>query len=331
MFNTSGLSDERRVTAPQFSHRQVLRCLAMLAILSCLFITAACGGSVQGSTGGSQGAASVTATSTAPGATPTSDEATAPPAPAWDSADLRVPGNFVLVLPLQFTLARGVSISDSGVTPLDEGTIRNEITEELRHLLFVIDSSSTMKIYSPGVTPVTAHLGRASNGGLQISYTQNVDSQAGTVSITFEGTLLKDQLTIHYEQYYNPSAFINANASDVVVTLSAHIRWVAASEIPAAPRNGAYHFAADGAIVLTWQSGQHAVAYEIYRQISDVDQQFRPLATVSATSYTDSSSLARQNLHSMKGIVYAIFSVGPTGVENPGPIVVAIPGQASQG
>nr|BBH95427.1 hypothetical protein KTA_36260 [Thermogemmatispora argillosa] len=278
---------------------------------------------------------SATSTSAATGAasatTTASVDSTAPPAPAWDSADLHVPGNFVLVLPLQFTLARGVVISDSDVTPLDEQTIRNEITEELRHLLFVIDSNSTMKVYSPGVPPVSAHLGVAANGGVQITYSQNIDSQAGTVSITFEGTLLKEQLTVHYEQYYNPSALINANASDVVVTFSTRIRWIAPGEIPAAPRNGSYHFDANGAIILTWQSGQHAVAYEVYRQISDLDQQFHLLATVKGTSYTDSSSLAHQNLHSMKGITYAIFSVGPTGVENPGAIVIAIPGQASQG
>jgi hypothetical protein len=320
------------MTVWRLSCWRTLRLVVAGLALGLLLVTAACGNSAgQQSTTASQGGIA-TATVGAVASTATAgSEATAPPAPAWDGADLHVPGNFVLVLPLQFTLARGVVISDSDVTPLDDGTIRAEITEELRHLLFVIDSNSNMKVYSPGVSPVSAHLGRAANGGVQITYSQNVDSQAGTVSITFEGTLLKEQFTVHYEQYYNPSAFINANASDVVVTFNARIRWIAASEIPAAPRNGSYHFGADGAIVLTWQTGQHAVAYEVYRQISDVDQQFQLLATVKGTSYTDSSSLARQNLHSMKGITYAIFSVGPTGVENPGAIVVAIPGQASQG
>lgn len=310
---------------------RALRLVMAGIALSCLLVTAACGtapGQVnttatQKASGAAPGAAASTASA--------SVDATVPPAPAWDSADLHVPGNFVLVLPLQFTLARGVIISDSNVTPLDEQTVRNEITEELRHLLFVVDSNSTMKVYSPGVSPVSAHLGVAANGGVQITYSQSVDSQAGTVSIAFEGTLLKEQLTVHYEQYYNPSAFINANASDVVVTFVTRIRWITPTEIPAAPRNGSYHLDPNGAIVLTWQVGQHAVTYEVYRQISDVDQQFHLLATVKGTSYTDSSALARQNLHSMKGIAYAIFSVGPTGVENPGAIVVTIPGQPNQG
>ncbi|WP_376796115.1 hypothetical protein [Thermogemmatispora sp.] len=273
----------------------------------------------------SPSSAMVTAPTT-PTAAPTTATPELTPAPALrPSPDLRVPGNFVLTLPLHFDSARGVMVDDSGATTqIDSGTIEAQIEQELKHMLFVIDASGNVHVYSPGVTPTIAHVSLDGDQGTVLSYTQNVDSEAGTVSITFEGLLSKNTLRVNYEQLYNPSAFINATTTDVVADFTTQIRWVTASEIPAAPRQGSYHLTGSGAIVLSWEAGQHAVAYEVYRQISDHDQEFQPLAMVKTTSYTDSSPEAIQNLHSMKGVTYAIFSVGASGVENPGAIVIAI-------
>jgi hypothetical protein len=188
----------------------------------------------------------------------------------------------------------------------------------------VVDSSDNVKVYSPGVTPVAAQIQFNTDGSTAIYYTQTVDSEAGTVSITFNGVLLKDQISATYQQQYTPSMLINALESEVAVTFTTHVRWVAADQIPAAPGNGTYQLTSKGGVALSWSVGQNAVAYDVYRLISDQDQQFQLLATVRGTSYIDNSQKAIQNISSIKGITYAIFSIGPTGVENPGGIVISI-------
>lgn len=219
----------------------------------------------------------------------------------------------------------GATTDDNGdVIPLDAQKVKDEVTGELKRMLFVVDSSDNVEVYSPGVSPLKAQVTFNNDGTTAIDYTQTVDSEAGTISITFVGTLHNNQMTVEYQQQYTPSMMINANASGVDVTFSTDVRWVPANQIPAAPTNGAYQIKSDGSIAIKWSTSQNAVAYDVYRLISDQDQQFQFLATVHNTPYVDDSPQAKQNVQSAKGITYAVFSVGSTGVENPGGLVIPI-------
>ncbi|HZO75424.1 MAG TPA: hypothetical protein VFB60_24690 [Ktedonobacteraceae bacterium] len=273
---------------------------------------------VKGATTSTQ-AGQVSATQPVPTSAPLSPTSTAQP------SILHGPTNFLLTTPLAFSSASGATMDNNGaITPLDANTIKTQITAELKRLLFVVDSRDDVKVYSPGTSPVTAQVTQQADSSIALDYQQTVDSEAGSVTITFDGVLLKDRMTVTYDQQYSPSILINANASEVTVALTAAVRWVSADQIPAAPGNGRYQLISNGGVALAWSAGQNAAAYNIYRLISDRDQQFQLLATVKATTYTDNSAAAAQYVNSPKGITYAIFSVGPTGVENPGGMVIVV-------
>ncbi|HEU5229149.1 MAG TPA: hypothetical protein VFU49_15135 [Ktedonobacteraceae bacterium] len=297
--------------------------LSFLAILL-LPLVAGCGTASQHSSLPDKPAAStqagqVSGTQPVPTSTPLSPTATAQP------SILHGPTNFLLTTPLAFASASGATMDNNGaITPLDANTIKTQIAVELKRLLFVVDSGDGIKVYSPGTSPITVQVTQNADGSTAIDYQQTVDSEAGSVTIAFDGVLLKDHITVTYHQQYSPSILINANASDVIVTLTAAVRWVAANQIPAAPGNGSYQLTSSGGIALSWSAGQNAAAYDVYRLISDHDQQFQLLATVKATAYTDNSAAAIQYINSPKGITYAIFSVGSTSVENPGGMVIVV-------
>jgi hypothetical protein len=235
------------------------------------------------------------------------------------------PTNFLLNLPFAFSEVHGVTSDDSGATtPLDAKAIKNDVTQELHHMLFVVSSNNSIKAYSQGASPVTVQMGYNANGSVSLSYTRTVDSEAGTVTILFVGTVSGNQIAVQYEQQYTPSMLINAQASDIVVAFTAPMRQVATSEIPTAPSNGTYQMTSQGGVALAWSAGQNAASYDVYRLISDQNQQFQLLTTIKGTSYTDNSAATIQHIHATKGITYAIFSVGPTGVENPGGIIVSV-------
>ena len=269
----------------------------------------------------------LTVTPTAPPSQPTQVPATEPASPTTtvQTPGLQGPTNFLLATPFDFSHVNGATMDDSGATTaLDANTVKTEITGEMDRLLFVVDSSDNMKVYSPGSSPVAAQLALQPDGSTAINYTQTVTSDAGTITIVFSGMLTKGQISATYEQQYEPSMLINASASDVEVSFTTRVKWVAPNQIPAAPGNGQSQFTSSGGVALSWSAGQNAVAYDVYRLISDQDQQFHLLATVKGTSYTDNSAQAIQNMHSTKGVTYAVFSVGPTGVENPGGIVISV-------
>lgn len=269
---------------------------------------------------------------------PTSpDPADASPAPAstetastptthtTPSTTLNGPTNFLLNLPFTFSEVHGVTSDDSGATTtIDATSIKNDVTQELHHMLFVVSGDNSVKLYSQGASPVTVQLAYTSDGNANLSYTRTVDSEAGTVTILFVGTIKSKQIHVQYEQQYTPSMLINAQASDIVVAFTAPVRQVATNEIPAAPSNGSYTMTSQGGVALSWSAGQNAASYDVYRLISDQNQQFQLLTTVKGTSYADNSAATIQHLHATKGITYAIFSVGPTGVENPGGIIVSV-------
>ncbi|GHO78360.1 hypothetical protein KSD_61310 [Ktedonobacter sp. SOSP1-85] len=250
----------------------------------------------------------------------------APPVPTstLQPSALHGPTNFLLATPLNFSSADGATKDNNGaITPLAANAIKTEITGELKRLLFVVDNSDLVKVYSPGASPITAQVALHTDGGTAIDYTQVVNSEAGSVTITFNGVLLKDQMTATYQQQYAPSILINASESAVVVAFTTQVRWIEAKQIPAAPGHGQYQRTSNGGVALSWSAGQNATAYNVYRLISDHDQQFQLLATVKNTSYIDDSAEAIHDVNLTKGITYAIFSLGPTGVENPGGIIIA--------
>lgn len=301
-----------------------LLALSGIALLLVLLLTG-CGSAAQN--------AAQTSAQASPSPQPTQAVATQPastpqastPAPASQSSALQGPTNFLLTTPFNFSSANGATMDDSGATtPLAASMVKTEITGEMKRLLFVVDSGNNLKVYSPGASPVAAHLTFQPDGSTSITYTQTLDSDAGTIDIIFSGSLNNGQIAVNYEQQYTPSMLINAQASDVAVSFTTQVKWVAPNQIPTAPTNGQSQPTSSGGVALSWSAGKNAVAYDVYRLISDQDQEFQLLATVKDTSYTDNSQETKQNLNDTKGITYAIFSVGPTGVENPGGIVISV-------
>lgn len=248
------------------------------------------------------------------------------PTPTVQPSALHGPANFLLNTPLQFSDVSGTSTDGGGnTTQLDTPTIETGINEEFKHLLFVIDKSNAVKVSIPGsTTPIAAQITQHTDGSTTIDYSQTSNSEAGSFSLTFEGSLLNDQMLAIYEQQYSPLVISSVPASDVKVAFTAQVRWVSTSEIPAPPENGTYHFTSNGEIVLSWSAGQNAATYDVYRLIPTQDQQFQWVSTVQDTSYYDTTPAAIQNAHTTQGVAYAIFSLGATGVENPASIVISV-------
>lgn len=253
--------------------------------------------------------------------------ASKPAFPPLRPLGLQGPANFLLRTPLDFANVSGSTTDGNGTaTPLDTNAIESGINNEFQHLLFMIDSTGGVKVYSPGATtPTTAHITQNNDGSTALAYTQTTNSEAGSFSITFDGVFLKDRISVLYEQSYSPLLISSVSASDVNAAFTASVRWVSASEIPAVPANGTYRITSSG-IALSWGAASNAAAYDVYRLIPSRDQQFQFLATVKNPLYNDTSSQAIQNAHATPGISYAIFSVGPTGVENPGDLVISLSG-----
>jgi len=236
--------------------------------------------------------------------------------------------NFLLRTPLAFSRVSGSSTDGNGTTTqIDTSSIQTGINDEFAHQLFMVDDTNTVRVYPPGTTtPTVAQVTEHPDGSAELTYTQTSNSEAGSFSLFFDGLLTRDSLNALYEQRFSPLLISSTPASDVTVTFTAPVRWVSSDEIPAAPASGVYHLTESGGIALSWESGQGAVAYAVYRLISTRDQQFRPLTTVKGLAYTDNSPQARQQAHARPGIAYAIFSVGPTGVENPGDLIISVSG-----
>jgi len=195
-------------------------------------------------------------------------------------------------------------------------------------LLFVVSANNAVTVYTPGgTTPIAAKTAQQADGSVQISFSQTLNSLQGTVTLVFTGTLQDHQLNATYGQSFTPSLMSNTTASSVEASFTAQVKWVAASDIPTAPTNGQYQVLNKTSVALTWSPGTNAAAYDVYRLIPDRDQQFQLLATVTTTSATDNSAEVAQYITSTQGIIYAVFSVGPTGVENPGDVAIQVTGQ----
>jgi hypothetical protein len=243
------------------------------------------------------------------------------PTPTLAPSALQGPTNFLLRTPLNFTTVNGTATDDGGAnTPIDANTIKTGITTELQRLLFVVSSNDAVNVYLPGATsPIQAQVSQRPDGSTAIDYTHT----ASSVMIIFAAALYKDQIIVKYEQQYSPLITENASATDVQATFITQVKWVATNQIPTAPDNGQYQVTKNGAISLTWNAGHNAAAYHVYRILPAQDQQFQLLGTVKNTTYNDKSAQSPKQLLTM-GVAYAIFSVGPTGIENPIDTVISL-------
>jgi hypothetical protein len=252
---------------------------------------------------------------------------TSKPAPeATQAPGLHGPTNFVLNTPLNFVDVNGTTTDDNGTpTAIDSKTVEDGINQEFQRILFVMDNNGNLNVYNPGTTtPIKAQITQQTDNSAEINYTQTANSALGSAQIEFDGMVTNSQINASYQQDYSPSLTSNGVQSNVAVTFSATIKWVAPDQIPTSPLNGQFQFTNSGGIALSWSAGQHAVAYNVYRIIPSEDQEYQLIATVKGTSYTDPSSDAWQNAHSSGGITYGVFAVGPTGVENPGGIPIHV-------
>jgi hypothetical protein len=241
--------------------------------------------------------------------------------PSLAPSALHGPTNFLLHTPFDYSSASGTATDDNGDnTAIDANTIKTGINSELPHLLFEVSRNDAVNVYLPGsATPIQAQVSQRSDGSTAIDYTHT----ASSINIAFAAALYKNQIIVKYEQQYTPLITENASATDVQVTFTTSVQWVAADLIPAAPDNGQYQITKNGAISLTWDAGHNAVAYHVYRILPAQDQQFQLLGTVKNTIYNDKSAQNPKKLLTM-GIAYAIFSVGPTGIENPTDTVISL-------
>ena len=207
------------------------------------------------------------------------------PTPTLAPSALQGPTNFLLRTPLNFSTVNGTATNDAGTnTPIAANTIKTGITAELQRLLFVVSSNDAVNVYLPGAaSPIKAQVNQRSDGSTAIDYTHT----ASSVKILFAAALYKDQIIVKYEQQYTPLITENASATDVQVTFTTHVRWIATNQIPVAPDNGQYQITKDGTISLTWNAGHNAVAYHVYRILPAQDQQFQLLGTVKNTTYND--------------------------------------------
>ena len=247
--------------------------------------------------------------------------------PTLAPSALHGPTNFLLRTPLNFSAASGTSTDDNGTsTPIDAKTIKTGITAELQRLLFEVNKDDTVNVYLPGAsTPIQAQVTQRPDGSTTINYTHEVNS----VTIKFAAALYKDQIIANYEQQYTPLITENANATVVDVSFTTHIKQIADNQIPSAPDNGQYQITTNGEVNLSWDPGHNAVAYDVYRLFPDQDQQFQLLGTVKNTTYNDKTAQVATKIATM-GIAYAIFSVGPDGIENPVDAVISIAAQSAK-
>lgn len=238
---------------------------------------------------------------------------------------LHGPTNFLLDQSLNFSSATGTATDNSGsTTQLDAATIEQGVTVEFKHLLFVVSKDDVVKVYSPGATSATStEVDQRPDGSTAIAYTQ----VEGTVTVQFSSAIYNDQIIVSYEQTYSAEASANdplaSEGSDVTVNFTTHVHWIDAKEIPTAPTNGQFKVS-QKSVDLSWSAGQNVAGYDIYRLIPNIDQTFQLISHVTGTSYNDTSVDGTDNANSTNGVAYAIFAVGPTGVENPSNVIISI-------
>ena len=227
---------------------------------------------------------------------------------------------FLLNNTLNFSNTSGTGIYNDSTTDLDASTIQNSVINTFQHTLFTMDSSGNVTVSSSGFdSPVTAQVSQNSDGSNNIVY--SFSTQALTES--FNGTLSGDQMTATYEQQTIGGATVNnqeyLGGTNITASFTTTVNWVTADQIPAAPTNGQYQLSSDGGVILSWTASTsgNVSGYNVYRMVVGVDKEPQLQGTTTDASYTDESSLAIQNAQSLTGIIYTVYAVGPTGIENP--------------
>jgi hypothetical protein len=301
------------VTRSAQSRRYALRLIALICTtVVFLQILAGCG-SPPPNTSASQNTPSASPTGQSYG--PVLSPVATPGTPSV----LHGPSNFVLHTPFKFSQANGQTTPDSGTpTPIDPNTLESQMTQQFQHVLFVVDSSNQVSVYIQGSSaPIKATVTQRTDGSVDIDYSKDDNASTGSTNLGFQATLFDNQIYVQYQQSYSPTITSSGIASSVTIAFSTAVQWVQASEIPTPPLNARFQFASNQTIILAWDAGQHAVAYDVYRMIPSESSEFEFLATVKDTTYTDTSADSWQNAHTSSGVTYGIFAVGPTGVENP--------------
>lgn len=128
---------------------------------------------------------------------------------------------------------------------------------------------------------------------------------------TFGGT------TVGGQQY--------TGGTDISATFTTAVNWVSADQIPSAPSGGQYQLSSDGGVILSWGAASGNVAgYNIYRMIFTADNQPQLIATTTDVSYADESPEAIQNAQTITGMMYEVYAIGPTGIENPTDVLYSV-------
>lgn len=294
-------------------------------------LLSACGQSTTGQTAVSTSAVTPTPTpqlltptpTLMPTPTPTPTPEPPTPTPTPTITRLQGPTNFILNNTLNFSQASGTG-STNGVTyQLSSNAIEQSVVSTFQHTLFVVDSNNNITIYSSGsCSPISANTNTNTDGSVTISY--NKSCKSGTV--TFDGTLTGNQMKASYITNFAAGTVVNgqtfSGGSATTSTFTTQVRWVSSDQIPSAPTNGHYQLTSDGGVALTWSG--NAAGYNIYRFVLIEGKGFQFVTKTSSTSYTDESPAATRNAQTIAGIAYAIYAVGPTGIENPSSVTISI-------
>jgi hypothetical protein len=239
-------------------------------------------------------------------------------------------GYFIMNQGLSFSNESGDGMANGSSYQLDTNTIEGTVTTTFDHTLFVTDSSGNMTVYSSGFDATPAQVTQNADGSTSITYSQS----SNAVTTSFNGTLSGDQMTVTYQQQSMGGTTVGdpsqeyIGGTDVSATFSTTVNWITSDQIPAAPTNGQYQLSSDGGVILSWapsSSGGTVTGYNIYRTVFGVDTQPRLIESTTDTSYTDESAGAIQNAQSLTGVLYEIYAVGTSNIENPtdGAIYVA--------
>ena len=236
--------------------------------------------------------------------------------------------NFLMNNGLSVSSSYGTGMVNGASSDLSSDTITGGVTSVFLHTLFAEDGNGNITVYTPGNSPATAQVSQNADGSIGIAYNENTNS----FSSTFSGTLAGDQMTATYsQQTWGGTTLSNDDGSyqqfdggtNLSATFTATVNWVSSDQIPETPTGGQYQLTSDGGVALSWSPSGNAVSYDIYRMVLGRDTQQLLLTNTTNTSYTDESSDATQNAQTVTGIMYTIYAVGPTGVENPTDVVIA--------
>lgn len=263
---------------------------------------------------------------------------TSPPAPAptetialvstTAGTPLTGPINFIANKTLNFSSASGTSIVNGATTQLSETQVEDGVTDVMHHVLFEVNSNTNIKVYTPTPpSPTQAQVGQNADGSTSIRYTHTTKSGI----TTFNGKLLGDQLSGTYASSSMSATRVNnqdfSGGNNSTATFTTPVTWITSEQLAAPPTNGRYQITPDGGVALTWTPGAASALvkqYNIYRFVLTDPNGFQFLASTQGTSYTDSSTIARNNAQTITGMAYAIYAVGSSGVENPTDTTISV-------